>query len=166
MATEQQAATKNQNPQQDFDFFMGNWRVHNRRLTERLKGSTSWEEFEGTVVARHIWGGRANTDEFEADSPSGHIQGMTLRLYDPRSQQWRLYWANSATGVLERPMIGGFTDGRGEFYDQEIYEGKAIYVRYVWSNITATSCRWEQAFSSDGGKTWETNWIMEFERQS
>ena len=155
---------QNNNPQKDFDFFMGKWKVHNRKLKERLKGSTSWDEFDGTVVARPIWGGRANTDEFEADSPSGHIQGMTLRLYDLKSQQWSLYWANSANGILEKPMIGGFQNGRGEFYDQEFFDGKSIFVRFIWSNITPASCRWEQAFSEDGGKSWETNWIMEFTR--
>jgi hypothetical protein len=122
-------------PQKDFDFFIGSWKVHNRRLKERLKGSDSWDKFDGTVVARHIWGGKANTDEYEADSPIGHIQGMTLRLFDPKSQQWSLYWANSANGTLEKPMIGGFENGRGEFYDQEMFEGRSIYVRYIWSDI-------------------------------
>jgi len=154
------------NPQRDFDFFIGSWKVQNRKLKERLKGCTAWDEFEGTVVARHIWGGRANTDEFEADSPSGHIQGMTLRLFDPKSEHWSLYWANSSNGILEKPMIGGFQNGRGEFYDQEMFEGKSIFVRFLWSDITQNSCRWEQAFSPDGGKSWETNWIMEFTRSS
>jgi hypothetical protein len=161
MESEQTAEAKKHDPQTDFDFFMGTWKVHNRKLKERLKGSTSWEEFDGTVVARPVWGGRANMDEYEGDSPSGHIQGMTLRLYNPKTQQWSIYWSNSAHGTLDPPMIGGFKDGRGEFYDQEFYEGKSIYVRYIWSEITANSCRWEQAFSPDGGKTWETNWIME-----
>ncbi len=151
-------------PQRDFDFFIGSWKVRNRKLKERLKGCTSWDEFEGTVVARQIWGGRANTDEFEADSPSGHIQGMTLRLFDPKSEQWSLYWANSSNGILEKPMIGGFQNGRGEFYDQEMFEGKSIFVRFLWSDVTPNSCKWEQAFSADGGKTWERNWIMEFTR--
>ena len=163
--TEAQNTNGEQDPQKDFDFFMGSWTVHNRRLKERLKGSTSWDEFTGTVLARPIWGGKANTDEYEADSPLGHIQGMTLRLYDPKSQQWSLYWANSANGILEKPMIGGFKNGLGEFYDQEMFEGKSIFARYLWSGITPTSCRWEQAFSPDGGKTWETNWIMDFTRR-
>jgi hypothetical protein len=151
-------------PQKDFDFLIGTWKVHNRRLKERLKGSDIWLEFNGTVVVRPIWGGRANTDEYEADSPIGHIQGLTLRLYNPKSRQWSLYWANSENGVLENPMIGEFKNGIGEFYDQEMYEGKSIYVRFIWSDITENSCRWEQAFSPDGGKTWETNWIMQFTR--
>jgi hypothetical protein len=164
MVSEQTAEAKKHDPQTDFDFFIGSWKVHNRKLKERLKGSNSWEEFDGTVVARHLWGGRANMDEYEADSPSGHIQGMTLRLFNPKTQQWNLYWSNIANGTLDTPMIGGFKDGRGEFYDQEFYEGRSIYVRYVWSEITATSCRWEQAFSPDGGKTWEINWTMAFIR--
>ena len=162
--TEQNPEAGGRDPQRDFDFIIGSWKVHNRRLKQRLKGSNSWEEFEGAVVARKIWGGAANVDEYEAESPSGRIQGMTVRLYNPKSQQWSLYWANSANGVLDTPMIGGFKDGRGEFYDQEFFESKSIYVRYIWSNITATSARWEQAFSADGGKTWETNWVMEFTR--
>src|SRR5438046_10321682 len=96
--------TELHDPQKDFDFLIGKWKIHNRRLTERLKGSNTWEEFEGTVVARHVWGGRANVDEFEADSPSGHIQGLTLRLYNPNSKQWSLYWSTSKTGTLEKPM--------------------------------------------------------------
>jgi len=152
------------NAQSDFDFFMGRWKMHNRRLRERLKGSTVWDEFDGTVVARPIWGGKANVDEYEAVGPSGRIQGMTVRLFNRRSQQWSLYWANRDNGTLDTPMIGSFQDGRGEFYDQELFEGRSIYVRYLWSDITPTSCRWEQAFSADGGKSWETNWIMEFTR--
>jgi hypothetical protein len=117
------------------------------------------------VVARPVWGGSANVDEYEAVGPDGAIHGLTVRLYDPATRQWRLYWANRAKGSLDTPMIGGFADGRGEFYDQELFEGKRIFVRYVWSDITPTSCRWEQAFSADGGKTWETNWIMDFTRR-
>jgi hypothetical protein len=152
------------NAQSDFDFFIGRWNVRNRRLRERLKGSTEWDEFDGTVVARPLWGGHGNVDEYEARAPFGLIQGMTVRLYNRRSGQWSLTWANRDNGVLDTPMIGGFRDGRGEFYDQEMFEGRSIYVRYVWSDITKASCRWEQAFSPDGGKTWEVNWIMEFTR--
>ena len=150
--------------QKDFDFLIGTWKVHNRRLRERLKGSTTWDEFEATVVARHLWGGLANVDEYEANGPAGRIQGLTLRVYDPRSRQWSLHWANAANGRLDVPMIGSFENGRGEFYDQELFEGRAIYVRYIWSDITPRSCRWSQAFSADGGKTWETNWVMDFTR--
>jgi hypothetical protein len=150
--------------QKDFDFLIGTWKVHNRRLRERLKGSTTWDEFEATVVARHLWGGLANVDEYDGAGPAGRIQGMTLRLYDPRSRQWSLYWANAANGRLDVPMVGSFENGRGEFYDQELFEGRSIFVRFIWSDITPASCRWAQAFSADGGKTWETNWVMDFTR--
>jgi len=150
--------------QADFDFVIGSWTVHNRRLRHPLTGFDSWNEFEATSVARKIWGGLANMDEYEGDSPSGRIRGMTLRLYDPKAHQWRLYWSNAANGRLDTPMVGEFKDGRGEFYDQETWEGRSIYVRFIWSGITPTSCHWEQAFSADGGRTWETNWTMDFTR--
>ena len=154
------------NGQGDFDFLMGSWKVHNRRLRERLKGCTEWDEFEATVNARPVWGGKANVDEFLGEGPVGPIQGMTLRLYNPKSHQWSLHWANSENGTLDTPMIGSFKDGRGEFYDQELFEGRAIYVRFIWSDITPSSCRWEQAFSEDGGKTWEVNWISDVTRMA
>jgi len=150
----------------DFDFLIGQWKSHNRRLRERLKGSTAWEEFEGAAVVRKVLGGLGNFDEITMDRSSGRIVGVTLRLYDPISQQWSLYWADSVNGILQTPMIGRFEKGRGEFFAQEIFEGQSIFSRFIWSGITETSCRWEQAFSADGGKTWETNWIMEFVRSN
>lgn len=150
--------------QKDFDFLVGSWKIRNRRLRERLTGSTHWDEFEGTSLARAVWGGLANMDEYEAHAPFGLIQGLTVRLYDPATCQWRLHWANRASGIFDAPMIGRFEDGRGEFYNQEFHQGRAVYARFVWSDITSTSCRWEQALSADGGRTWETNWIMEMTR--
>jgi hypothetical protein len=164
VAQNQNTSMSQHDPQKDFDFLIGTWNVHNRKLRERLKGSTAWDEFEATNVVRPVWGGLANMDEYQGAGPMGEIQGMTLRLFDPKNKQWRLYWANRAQGRLDVPVVGEFKDGRGEFYDQEEYEGRSIYVRYVWSNISENSCRWEQAFSADGGKTWETNWIMDFTR--
>ena len=152
---------KEQDGRADFDFYVGTWKIHNRRLRERLKGSTDWEEFEGTSVARMVLGGLGNVDESWFDRESGRLEGMTVRLYDPVSQYWSLYWADSRQGILQAPMIGRFKDGRGEFFDQEMFEGKHVFSRFIWSEITATSCRWEQAFSADGGATWEANWIME-----
>ncbi len=155
---------KEQDGRTDFDFFVGTWKVHNRRLRERLKGSNSWEEFEGTAVARKVLGGLGNVDEVTLNRETGLLEGLTLRLYNPKSQQWSLYWAASVDGILQTPMIGSFKNGRGEFYAQEIFEGKSIFSRYIWSEITEVSCRWEQAFSEDGGKTWETNWTMDLKR--
>jgi hypothetical protein len=149
----------------DFDFFIGTWRAHNRRLRERLKGSTSWEEFEGTVVCRKILGEAGNMDEVTLDRESGRSYGMTVRLYDPRSQQWSLFWADGVNIFMVPPEVGSFTDGVGAFYAQEPFEGRMIFSRFIWSHITATSCRWEQAFSEDGGTTWETNWVTDFTRE-
>jgi hypothetical protein len=148
--------------QHDFDFLRGTWKTHLSRLVKPLTGSTTWVEFDGTIVDRPVWGGLANLDEFEADGPNGHIQGLTLRLYNPQSHQWSLYWATSKDGTLGLPpTVGAFDskNGRGEFFDQETFNGRSIIVRYVWSDITPTSARFEQAFSADGGKTWEPNWI-------
>jgi hypothetical protein len=145
--------------QRDFDFEIGNWTTHLRRLTHPLSGSTQWVEFNGTSVVRKIWDGRANLVELEVDGPTGHIEGLSLRLYDPTSHQWSLNFANSKGGGLGLPTVGEFKNGRGEFFDQEIFNGRAILVRNVWSDITPDSCRFEQAFSDDGGKTWEVNWI-------
>ena len=151
--------------QADFDFLVGRWIVHHRRLKQALAGCQEWEEIEGPYENIPIWGGKANMDWLEADTKSwGRIEGLTLRLYHPGSQQWRLYWANAAKGILEQPMIGEFKDGRGEFFDHELFGDRAIFVRFVWSDITESSCRWEQAFSPDEGRTWETNWIAEFTR--
>jgi hypothetical protein len=145
--------------QHDFDFEIGTWKTHLRRLTHPLSGSTQWFEFDGTSVVTKIWDGRANLVELEVDGTAGHIEGLSLRLYDPKSHQWSLNFANSKGGGLGQPTIGEFKNGRGEFYDQESFNGRMILVRNVWSDITPDSCRFEQAFSDDGGKTWEVNWI-------
>jgi hypothetical protein len=145
--------------QRDFDFEIGTWKTHLKRLLHPLTGSTTWVEYDGTSVVRKIWNGRANLVELEADGPGGHFEGLNLRLYRPQSHQWSLSFANSNDGTLSQPTVGEFNNGRGEFYDQETVNGRAVYVRFVISDITANSCRFEQAFSADGGKTWEVNWI-------
>jgi hypothetical protein len=145
--------------QHDFDFEIGTWKTHVRRRLRPLTGSTSWVEMNGTTVVTKVWNGRGNLVELEAEGPAGHFQGLSLRLYDPTTQQWRLNFANGADGILNVPTIGRFKDGRGEFYSQETLNGRAIFVRFVISDITADSCRFEQAFSDDGGRTWEVNWI-------
>jgi hypothetical protein len=147
--------------QHDFDFEIGSWKIHLSRLAQRLTGSTTWVDFDGTSLTRKVWDGRANLEEFETDSPTGHIEGMTLRLYNPQSHQWSLYWANGKDAILGQPMVGQFRNGRGEFYDQEQFNGRAILVRFIWSGITQNSAHFEQSFSDDGGKTWEVNWITD-----
>jgi hypothetical protein len=145
--------------QHDFDFEIGSWRTHISRLQHPLTASTTWLEYEGTSVVRKIWNGRANLVELEVDGPAGHIEGLSLRLYNPQSHQWSIHFANSAVGTMSQPTVGEFKNGRGEFYDQEPFNGRMILVRNIWSDITPNSCRFEQAFSDDGGKTWEVNWI-------
>jgi hypothetical protein len=154
-----QPQTPPRDGQHDFDFEIGTWKTHLRRLVHPLGGSSQWMELEGTSVVRKIWNGRANLVELEVDGPGGHIEGLSLRLYNPESHQWSLNFANSRLGTFGQPTVGEFKDGRGEFFDQEMFNGRMILVRNVWSDITPDSCRFEQAFSDDGGKTWEVNWI-------
>ncbi len=154
-----QAAPADHDGQRDFDFEIGNWKTHISRLEHPLSGSQKWLQYEGTSVVRPVWSGRANLVELEVDSPAGHLEGLSLRLYNPQSKQWSLNFANSRVGSLSQPAVGEFRNGRGEFYDQESFNGKIILVRGVWSDITPNSCRFEQSFSADGGKTWEMNWI-------
>jgi hypothetical protein len=151
--------------QHDFDFYVGKWHLHNRRLLHPLTGSKQWIEFDGTSVARKLWDGRANVDEFEADTPSGHIEGMTVRLYNADTHQWSIYWANGKAGAFSMPAtVGHFSNGRGEFYDHEEIGGKPVFVRFLWEVQSPRKCRWEQAFSTDEGKTWETNWTIDSTR--
>jgi hypothetical protein len=145
--------------QHDFDFEIGTWRTRLRRLARPLSGSTTWVEYQGTSVIRTVWDGRANLVELDVEGPSGRIEGLSLRLYHPEARQWSLHFAGSRDGTLSPPVFGEFRDGRGEFYGQDWLNGRAILVRFVISEITPTSARFEQAFSDDGGKTWEVNWI-------
>ena len=161
--SESNVQQQEQDGRADFDFFMGSWKFHTRNLPERLKGSTTWEEFGGTTVARKILDGLGNFEEFTMEFASGPRTAVTLRLFDPKSQQWSIYLADSKYG-FQSPMIGAFKEGRGEFYSHEPWEGKYILSRVIWSEITASSIHWEQAFSADGGKTWEPNWISDFVR--
>jgi len=160
-AQDQGAAAKVQrrDGQRDFDFDIGTWKTHLRRLVHPLTGSTTWFEYEGTTVVRKVWDGRANLAELEADGPAGHLEVLSLRLYNPQSHQWSLNTASVNGGTMSVPTVGEFKDGRGEFYDWEDINGRMILVRNVWKDISANSCTFEQAFSDDGGKTWEVNWI-------
>jgi hypothetical protein len=149
----------------DFDFLHGTWRVHNRRLRHRLAGATEWYEFEGTAVERPIWDGQGNLEEYDATLPDGtRLRGLALRLYDPIHKRWTIHWSGAATGTLDAPLTGTFRDGRGEFHGQEDFQGRMILVRFHWTSEGPDAARWEQAFSADAGRTWETNWIMEFTR--
>lgn len=150
-------ATALRDGQHDFDFHFGTWHTHILLLQHPLTGSTPRVVMDGTVTVSKVWDGKANLEEIEADGPNGHFEGMTLFLYDPTAHQWSQNFSSSAGGTMDHPSIGEFKDGRGEFYDQETYNGRAILVRGVWSDITPDSHRYEQSFSDDGGKTWEPN---------
>ena len=158
-STNRKQSVKEGDGQHDFDFEIGTWKTHLKRLQHPLTGSTAWVEYDGTTVVRKVWNGRANLVELVAEGAAGHFEGLNLRLYNPQSRQWSLHAANSSSGTLSVPTIGEFKNGRGEFFDQEPFNGRTILVRNVWSDITPNSCRFEQAFSDDGGKTWEVNWI-------
>jgi hypothetical protein len=142
----------------DFDFEIGSWHSHISRLAHPLTGSTEWVEYDGTSEISKVWNGRANLVELEVSSPEGKIEGLSLRLYNPAAHQWSLNFANSRVGTLSVPTVGGFHHGRGEFYDLEDFGGRMILVRNVFFDITKDSYHFEQAFSVDGGKTWEVNW--------
>ena len=148
----------------DFDFWMGTWTAHNRRLRERFAGCDEWDEFTATIVARPVLGGMGNVEEFRTDFAGGYV-GLAMRFFDPGTRLWSIYWADSRrSGLLDPPVIGGFSGDIGVFEGDDTFAGEPIRVRFVWSGVTTPTPRWEQAFSDDGGDTWETNWIMDFAR--
>jgi hypothetical protein len=147
----------------NFDFFAGSWTSVQRRLVKPLAGSDEWTESQSTTQSWQLLRGAANVDEVHF--PDWGFSGIGLRLLNPETGEWSIYWVNSRNGELALPpVVGRFTDGVGTFYSDEDYDGRSIRVRYKWSDITATSARWEQAFSVDGGQTWETNWTADFTR--
>jgi hypothetical protein len=151
----------------DFDFFVGRWRVHHRRLKERLANSHEWLQFEGTAVTQALLGGYGNIDDNVLALPGDPYRAVTLRAFDAKTGQWSIWWLDSRSpqGPLDPPVRGSFKDGVGTFFADNTFNNKPIQVRFIWSRITRTSCHWEQAFSPDGGMSWETNWEMEFERE-
>jgi hypothetical protein len=149
----------------DFDFLVGKWRIHHRQLKERLAGSHEWIEFEGTTEMQMTMGGAGTMDDNVIGKPSGTYRAMGIRGYDPKTQTWAIWWLDARNPhYIEPPVIGNFVNGVGIFEGDDTLHGKPIRVRFTWSAITAHSAHWEQAFSPDGGKTWETNWIMELTR--
>jgi hypothetical protein len=148
----------------DFDWDIGTWKMHIRRLEHPLTGSTTWYEMEGTTVNEKVWGGKANLATVEADGPHGHLELLALRLYNPQARQWSINFATSDVGRISVPSVGSFVNGRGTFYDYEDIKGRYVLVRFLIWSISPDAARSEQAFSTDGGKTWETNWINSYTR--
>ena len=150
----------------DFDFFIGNWRVHHRRLKERLAANQDWVEFDGTCTSRKILGGLGNMDDNVLNLPDDTYTAVTVRTYDRANERWSIWWFDSRNpGHLDPPVVGRFENGVGTFYADDNFNGKPIRIRFLW-NQNADAPHWEQAFSADGGKTWETNWTMDFTMQS
>ena len=161
-----QSTAAERDGQHDFDFELGSWKIHLNRRLHPLTGSNTWVEFDGTSVTRKLWDGRAQIEEFETDGAGGHIEGLTLRTYNPQTHQWSLYWANSKDGIVVVPQIGQFKNGQGEFYAQDTLNSKPIFIRFIWSKTDSNMPHFEQAFSGDGGRTWEVNWITDQTRTS
>ena len=158
-----QPSTAARDGSKDFDFEDGSWKIHLKRRLHPLAGSNEWIEFDGTSTTQKFWDGSAHLEQFETTGSTGKVEGLTYRLYRPEAHQWYIYWVNRKDGILGMPaMVGGFNNnGVGEFYDQEEWHGRMIYVRFIWSQITPNSAHFEQSFSDDGGKTWEVNWITD-----
>jgi hypothetical protein len=151
--------------QSDFDFLIGTWKIKNRVLDGWLKGSTTWYEYDSVAIERPIWGGKGIVEEWDGTSPKRHVQGLAVRIYDQNAKHWSIWWADRSLGtLLTPPVVGTFKDGRGEFYCDEVFDGKPGRARILWTKLTKDTLRWEQAYSVDAGKTWETNWIMNFTR--
>jgi hypothetical protein len=150
---------------QDFDFLIGNWNVAHRKLRERLVGSQDWDEFDGSCTLQTLLGGAANVDDNLLDAPGGAYRAASIRAFDAASRNWRIWWLDSRSPQdLGTPVMGSFSDGVGVFVADDSWKGTPVKVRFRWSDITSRSARWEQAFSTDGGKTWEINWVMRFTR--
>jgi hypothetical protein len=150
----------------DFDFLVGQWRVHHRKLKERLANNHEWIEFEGTLNSQPLMEGYSNVDDLVLEVPGGAYRGVALRSFDSKTHQWSIWWLDSRTplGPLDPPMRGSFHNGVGTFYADDTFNGRPVRIRFIWSKITPTSCHWEQAYSPDGGKTWETNWVQDIAR--
>ena len=155
----------NTSAEHDFDFLVGSWTVQHRRLKHRLAHSTEWETFSGTCKTWLLLGDQGNVDDNVIEAPAGAYRAATLRSFDPATKSWSIWWLdNRHPQELDSPVVGGFRDGIGTFFAKDAFGGRPIVVRYIWSDITPNSAKWQQAFSDDSGKTWETNWVMEFRR--
>ena len=152
-------------PEHDFDFLVGDWIVQHHRLKQRLAHSDEWETFTGTCHTWKLLGGQADVDDNVLNAPAGTYRAASLRSFDPATKSWSIWWLDSRHAKqVDPPVVGTFENGIGTFLANDTYNGKPILVRYIWSGITRNSAKWQQAFSADGGKTWETNWTMEFHR--
>ena len=164
--TPEAVQTANLSGLHDFDFLHGDWKTHHRRLKERFVGGSDWLEFDGTFSHRPLMNGWANTGDNVFDMPGGAYRGVSLRAYEPKTAQWLVWWLDGRNPAddVGPPTKGHFENGVGRFYSDDALRGKPIRVRVTWTRPTPTTARWEQAFSADGGKTWEIDWVTDFRR--
>jgi hypothetical protein len=148
----------------DFGFQTGDWRVRHRKLKDRLVGADEWVEFSGTCRAWEVMGGEGNVEDQFLDDPAGPYRAAAFRRRDPDTGMWSIWWFDGRSGLIDPPVQGRFSNGVGRFFANDQLGGRPIQVRFTWSEITEASARWDQAFSADGGESWEVNWTMAFER--
>lgn len=150
----------------DFDFLIGHWSVHNRRLKQRLAGSRDWIGFEADDSFSALPGGLGTEEHYTTEFWKG-FTALGLHLYDPQRRIWTLYWADNrnAPGTMQTLARGAFTGDVGVFCAPDTFNGKPILVRILWQRVDRGHARWEQAFSTDHGASWETNWTMDFTRR-
>jgi hypothetical protein len=151
----------------DFDFLFGRWIVANRRLSDYFSADAEWQEFPSTFETEPVLGGAGNIDRIHIpDFPGrGDFHGLTIRLLDPQTARWRIWWASTfGSGQLDTPVFGGFENGHGRFESEDVVQGRTVRVLYEWLDIANASARWEQSFSEDGGQSYRTNWIMQLSR--
>jgi hypothetical protein len=148
----------------DFDFFVGKWKLQNKKLKTRLNNCAEWEEFESTQEMYKIINGLGNIDNFLANFNGQPFEGMSLRLFNPVSRLWSIYWADSNRGVLDPPVVGSFENGIGHFFARDVFENKNILVVFRWDARDTNNPIWSQAFSDNEGFDWEWNWFMYMSR--
>jgi hypothetical protein len=157
---------------QDFDFLYGRWHIRNRRLGRHFQGSQDWEQFDAVSEARPLPGGIGNLDSFVPQGWRPGFVGATLRVFNPQTQLWSIFWLSNidggvdgSTGQLHTPVVGRFERNHGQFFGDELRDGRPIRVRFDWHVLGPDAARWEQSFSNDGGQSWELNWVMDLSRQ-
>jgi hypothetical protein len=148
----------------DFDFNIGVWKTHIRRILNPFASSSGSMELNGTVTVRKVWDGRAQLEEIEADGPKGHWEGLTLFVYNPEAHQWSQTFVDGATGVYGGGLVGEFKDGRGELFASDTFNGRSVLIRGTWSDITPDAHHFEEDYSDDGGKTWFPAFIASLTR--
>jgi hypothetical protein len=149
----------------EFDFLFGRWTVTHKKLRERLAGSTEWYSFPGTLEVAPILGGQGNFDRNVLEDPQGPYEAHSLRLFDAKAKHWSIYWLDARVPSVDAPVVGRFDGRKGEFFVDETFKGRPVRVRTTYESLDAERAQWTQAFSADRGRSWEVNWIMDFQKE-